>query len=248
MSNELYPHQRFAVDKMHDGCVLAGNVGSGKSLAALAYYVEQVCGGTLDRSTPMKTPMNLLIITTAKKRDSLDWFDEGLHFGLFEDPALSYGNVNITVDSWQSIQKYKDIEDYFVILDEQKLVGSGVWVKSFLKMAKHNRWIMLSATPADRWIDYLPLFIARGWYRNRTDFYEQHVIWHFTGKYRTIRGYYGVRHLERLRSELIVEMPFERHTTRHLVVRTTLFDRDTFDMVWKRRWNVYEGQPIIKRI
>ena len=245
MSNELYPHQRVAVDKMHDGCVLAGNVGSGKSLTALAYYVEKVCGGSLDRSTPMRNPTDLLIITTAKKRDSLDWFDEGLHFGLFSEPNLSYGNVTIKVDSWQNISKYRDIENHFVILDEQKLVGTGVWVKSFLKIAKHNRWIMLSATPADRWIDFLPLFVARGWYRSRTDFIEKHVIWHFTGRYRTIRGYYGVRHLERLRAELVVEMPHVRHTTRHLVERPVLFDRDAFNTVWNRRWNIYEGCPII---
>jgi hypothetical protein len=245
MSNELYPHQRVAVDKMHDGCVLAGNVGSGKSLAALAYYVEKVCGGSLDRSMPMLTPTDLLIITTAKKRDSLDWFDEALHFGLFQEPELSYGNVNIIVDSWQNIQKYKDIKDHFIILDEQKLVGTGVWVKAFLRMAKYNSWIMLSATPADTWMDYVPLLIAKGYYRNRTDFIEQHVIWSFNGRYRKIRGFFGVRHLERLRSEILVEMPHERHTVRHLVTRSVLFDSPTFDMVWKRRWNVYDGVPLI---
>jgi hypothetical protein len=245
MSNELYPHQRIAVDNMFNGCVLAGSVGTGKSLAALAYYVEKVCGGSLDRSTPMRTPTDLLIFTTAKKRDSLDWFSEGLHFGLSEDPELCYGNVRITVDSWQNIHKYKDVENHFLIMDEQRLVGTGVWVKSFLKMAKHNQWIMLSATPADSWSDLCPLLVAHGFYRNRTDFSERHIIWSFNGRYRKIRGYYDIRTLERLRARIIVEMPFERVTVRHVLTRKVLFDTEAFRSVWVRRWNVFTGTPII---
>jgi hypothetical protein len=242
---ELRPHQEIALQELRNGSVLAGGVGTGKTLTALAYYAQIVCGGVLDRSEPPKHPKDLLIITTAKKRDSLDWERDAIALGLFVEPELSYSGRKFVVDSWQNIQKYTNIEDYLVIFDEQKLVGAGVWVKSFLKIVKHNSWILLSATPADTWMDYVPLFIAHGFYRNRTDFIEQHVVWSFHGRYRKIRGFYGVRHLERQRDSILVHMPYERHTTRHVVTRPVGYDRPVFDMVWKRRWNVYEGLPLV---
>jgi len=242
---ELRPHQEVALQELRNGSVLAGGVGVGKSLTALAYYAQIVCGGVLDRSELPKHAKDLVIITTAKKRDSLDWEKDAIALGIFVDEDDSYTSKEFVVDSWNNIQKYVDWEDAFFIFDEQRLVGTGAWVKSFLKIVKKNQWIMLSATPADTWMDFVPLFIAHGFYRNRTDFIEKHVVWSFNGRYRKIRGFFGVRHLERLRSEILVEMPYERHTTRHLVARPVLFDRDAFDAVWKRRWNVYEGQPLI---
>ncbi len=151
----------------------------------------------------------------------------------------------MTIDSWQNIKKHVDVQDLFLICDEQKLVGSGAWVKTFLKIVKNNQWILLSATPADTWIDYVPLFIAHGFYRNRTDFVEQHVVWSFHGKYRKIRGFFGVRHLEKLRDRILVEMPYERHTTRHLIASEVEYDVGTFNLVWRKRWNVYEDSPLI---
>lgn len=242
---ELRPHQLKALQELRNGSVLAGGVGTGKTLTALAYYAVMVCEGCLDRSEPMQYPRTLIVITTAKKRDSLDWESEAAHLGIFVDPENSYSGKEFIVDSWNNMKKYIDRKDCFFIFDEQRLVGAGTWVKSFLKIAKNNQWILLSATPADTWMDYVPLFIAHGFYRNRTDFNEQHVIWSFNGKYRTIRGFFGVRHLERQRAAILVEMPYERHTTRHLVTRPVVFDKPAFDMVWKRRWNVYEGQPLI---
>lgn len=242
---ELRPHQEIALQELRNGSVLAGGVGTGKTLTALAYYAQIVCGGVLDRSEPPKHPKDLIIITTAKKRDSLDWEKEAIKLGLFIESELSYFGKEFVVDSWQNIRKYVDRKDGFFIFDEQRLVGTGSWVKSFLKIAKHNQWILLSATPADTWMDYVPLFIAHGFYRSRTDFIEKHVVWSFNGKYRKIRGFFGVRHLERERDSILVEMPYERHTVRHLVERPVLFDSSTFDMVWKRRWNVFEGRPLI---
>lgn len=242
----LKPHQKEAVAKIKNGSVVAGGVGVGKTFTALSYFALTVCGGRLDRSEAMQTPKTLIVITTAKKRDDLDWESEALHLGIFPDPEVSYTGKEFYVDSWNNMSKYVDIEDAFFIFDEQHLVGSGTWVKTFLKIVKNNQWILLSATPADSWIDYVPLFIAHGFYRNRTEFLDEHVAWTMVGgKYRKIKGYYGVRHLQSLRDSILVEMPYERHTTRHLVPTEVEHDHALFERVWKRRWNVYEDQPLI---
>lgn len=243
---QLRPHQAQALQKLKNGSVLAGGVGSGKTLTALAYYAQIVCGGVLDHSEPMLTPKTLIVITTAKKRDELDWEKEALHYGIFRDPEVSYSGKPFVVDSWNNMHKYTEFKDAFFIFDEQRLVGSGAWVKAFLKIVKNNEWILLTATPADTWIDYVPLFIAHGFYRNRTDFVEQHVVWQLVaGRYRKIRGFMGVRHLERHRDSILVEMPFDRHTIRHLIAKEVAHDVALFDRVWKRRWNVYEDCPLI---
>jgi len=242
----LRPHQLEALPKLENGSVLVGGVGSGKTRVALAYYAQNVCGGVLEHNQPMRHPRDLIVITTAKKRDELDWPSEGLHYGLFTDPELSYSGKEFIVDSWNNIGKYVDREGAFFVFDEQRLVGSGPWVKAFLKIAKANQWIMLSATPADGWIDYVPLFLAHGFYRNRTHFIDEHVVWSMVnGRYRKIRGYFGVRHLTRLRDQILVEMPFERHTTRHLEAVEVGFDQDLFNLIWRKRWNIYEEVPLI---
>lgn len=242
----LKPHQREAVRKLRNGSVLDGGVGTGKTFTALAYYVERVCGGSLTRDFPMRTPKKLIIITTAKKRDVLDWESEAMHLGLSVDPRLSYSGKEMIVDSWNNMAKYVDEVDCFFIFDEQRLVGKGAWVKTFLKIVKVNQWLLLSATPADNWIDYLPLFLAHGFYRNRTDFMESHVVWQMVnGKYPKIKGYYGVKHLRMLRDQILVEMPYDRHTTRHLVTVAVEHDKETFERVWKKRWNVFEDMPLI---
>jgi len=242
---ELFPHQAEALQRIKNGSVVAGGVGSGKTSTALAYFVQGPLGGVLDRTEPVRTPKKLIIITTAKKRDELDWESEALHFGIFRDPELSYSREEMIVDSWNNIKKYVNTEGAFFIFDEQRLVGSGVWVKAFLKIVKTNEWILLTATPADTWMDYVPLFIAHGFYRNRTDFVEQHVIWTFHGKYRKIRGFYGARYLRAYRDAILVEMPFDRHTTRHVNTEPVEYDVELFEQVWKRRWNVYTNEPLI---
>lgn len=243
---ELREHQKEAFQKLHNGAVLNGGVGSGKTITALAYYVQIVCGGHLDRSGPMLMPRKLVVITTARKRDTLDWYKEGLHFGLFKEQELSYGNQEFIVDSFNNIKKYTDVEGAFFIFDEQRLIGSGTWVKAFQKIAKKNQWILLSATPADTWLDYAPVFVANGFFRSRTEFLDSHAVFQLVqGKYRKIRGYYGVRHLEKLRDSILVEMPFERHTRRHLIEVPVSYDVDRFNTVWRRRWNVYEDRPLI---
>jgi hypothetical protein len=237
-TRQLRPHQANALQRLRNGSVLAGGVGSGKTTTALAYYVRDVSMGVLDRSVPMQTPKDLIVITTAKKRDELDWEAEALHYGIFRDPANSYGHKEFIIDSWNNIKKYVNRENSFFIFDEQRLVGAGAWVKSFLKIVKKNEWVLLTATPADTWMDLVPVFIAHGFYRNRSDFIDKHVVWSFHGHYRKIRGFYGVRHLEKLRDQIVVSMPYEKHTTRHLFTEPVEYDKDLFDLVWKRRWHV----------
>lgn len=190
---ELYPHQLEAIDKLHNGSVLCGDVGSGKSRTALAYYILKECNGELDvngngRFREMKNPRDLYIITTAKKRDSLEWLEEAAPFCLGLDPKNSQAGVKVTIDSWNNIKKYMDVYGAFFIFDEQRVVGSGAWVKAFYKITKKNRWILLSATPGDTWSDYIPLFVANGFYKNKSEFQNRHIVWDHYAKYPKIKG------------------------------------------------------------
>lgn len=228
---ELMKHQLEAIRKLDSGKILWGGVGSGKSATVLGHYVEK------------ESPRDLVVITTAKKRDSLDWLREAAEFGIGSDrDATLHGTI--TVDSWNNIGNYVDREDCFFVFDEQRLVGTGAWVKNFIKIARKNRWILLSATPGDTWLDYAPVFIANGFYRNITDFKLQHVLYEPFVKYPKIRGYLKTQKLEVLRNDILVEMPFIRHTTRYLNFIDVGYDQKLFDRVYKDRWHIYEERPL----
>ena len=247
MAVVLGEHQLRALETLSNGRILAGGVGSGKSRTALAYWYYKVCEGSLPINgeglhKPMAKPKDVYVITTAKKRDSLDWEEEALDFKV--GPEKNPQGVKLVVDSWHNIKRYKDVTDAFFIFDEQRLVGSGVWVDTFLKLVRHNEWILLSATPGDTWLDYIPVFVANGFYRNRTDFKREHVIYNTRANFPKVERYVGVRKLERFRSALLVEMPLERGTSRFLHFVTCWFDAEAFKRLVKTRWNPFKDGPI----
>ena len=227
----LYPHQQKALEKLKNGSVLCGGVGSGKSRTSLAYYMLR------------EFPKPLYIITTARKRDTIEWDGECANFRLSRNQNCSLRFTPVYIDSWNNIGKYEDVEGAFFIFDEQRVVGSGAWVKSFLKIARNNRWILLSATPGDTWSDYIPLFIANGFYKNKTEFLRRHAVFNRFTKYPKIDRYVEVGHLIKLRKSILVDMPYRREVAKHHESILVDYDDELMDLV-RKRWNPFMSEPI----
>lgn len=240
----LRDQQREAVEKMFSGCILNGGVGTGKSRTGLYYYCKEQ-GGDMDPYVPMKKPKDLYIITTAKKRDTFEWQQELLPFYLTTDEKENIWYKNkVVVDSWNNIPKYVGVKDSFFIFDEDRVTGKGVWVKSFLKIAKNNDWIVLSATPGDTWEDYIPVFIANGFYKNRTEFSREHVVYSRFTKFPKIDRYVGTGRLIRLRNKILIDMDVQKHTIPHhedIVVR---YNIPKCKEVFRTRWDPFKDEPI----
>ena len=242
---ELYEHQRIAVEKLRTGSILCGGVGSGKSRTAIAYYFCKVCGGECDGIyEPMTSPKDLYIITTARKRDTFEWDEELIPFLLSRDKELCKYDINVIVDSWNNIKKYVDVKSSFFIFDEQRVVGKGSWAKSFIKIAKANDWILLSATPGDTWMDYIPVFIANGFYKNRTQFIARHVIADPHSKYFRVERYLEEGRLIKLRNYILVNMSYLKSTVPWHETVIAKYDKDKYKYVMKNRWNIYKDSPI----
>lgn len=233
---------------MKNGCILCGGVGSGKSRTALGYYFKlnggDIYGNEFLSNKSSLTFKDLYIITTARKRDSKDWESDMAPFCLSPDPKKDIFKHIVVIDSWNNIQKYKDVTDSFFIFDEQRVVGKGAWVKSFLKIAKANEWILLSATPGDTWSDYIPVFIANGFYRNRTEFNNEHIVWSRFTNFPKVDRYLGTQKLNRLRNEILVDMDFHRHTKRHYEVIECEYDIQLYKSLVKTRWDPFDDCPI----
>lgn len=243
MPVKLYDHQKQALANMRNGCILNGGVGSGKSITSLAYYFTQQ-GGKLDPYSPMKVTRDLYIITTARKRDTKEWEGELAPFLLSTHPEVNKYKNKVVVDSWNNIGKYTDVFNAFFIFDEQRVVGSGSWVKAFLKICKVNDWILLSATPGDTWMDYVPVFLANGFYKNKTEFIREHVVYSRFSKFPKVDRYINTGRLVRLRNNILIDMDFARKTVPHHEDVFVNYDTTTYKSIFKDRWNIFENCPI----
>lgn len=240
----LFPYQMEAVKKMRNGCILNGGVGSGKSRTGLYYYFKEQ-GGSIDPDyIPMREPKDLYIITTAMKRDTYEWLKELENYKMSVDPSRSQYKNKVVVDSWQVITKYENVENAFFIFDEDRVTGFGVWVKAFLKIAKKNDWIILSATPGDTWEQYIPVFIANGFYKNKTEFAREHIIYSRFTKYPKIDRYVNTGRLIRLRNRILIDMDFDRKTEAHHEDIFCKYDSFKYKEVTKTRWDPYKNEPI----
>ena len=245
MAIRLRDYQLKAVNEMRNGCILCGGVGSGKTVTSLAYFHKE-CGGKLNGEsfTPMTNPKDLYIITTARKRDTFEWEGDMSHFLLSTHPELSLYKTKVVVDSWNNIGKYSDVQGAFFIFDEQRVVGSGAWVKAFLKIAKHNNWILLSATPGDTWTDYIPVFVANGFYKNKTEFIREHIVYSRFSKFPKVDRYINTGRLVRLRNRILVDMDFQRQTISHHEDVYVHYDISAYKDIMRNRWNPYKNVPI----
>ena len=245
---KLRDYQIDAINNMKNGCILCGGVGSGKSLTSLGYYYIQNGGDWSflegESYVPMDDPpKDLYIITTARKRDTFEWEGELSPFLL--SPSNNMYDNKVVVDSWNNIQKYKDVKNAFFIFDEQRVVGSGAWVKAFLKIARGNKWILLSATPGDTWMDYVPVFLANGFYKNKTEFIREHVIYSRYCKFPKVDRYVNTGRLLRLRRSILVDMDFKRETRAHHTDIFVEYDARTYKKIMKDRWDIWKEEPII---
>lgn len=245
----LYDYQIDAVKRMKNGCILNGGVGSGKSRTALAYYYlrnggdpASLCG---DNYIPMDDPpKDLYIITTARKRDTLEWDGDMAPFLLSTHTDVNLYSNKVVVDSWNNITKYKEVTGAFFIFDEDRVTGSGVWVKSFLKIAKSNEWIILSATPGDTWQDYIPVFLANGFYKNKSEFIREHIVYSRFSKFPKVDRYLNTGRLIRLRNNILIDMDFHRDTIPHHEDVYVSYDISVYKDICRNRWNPWEDKPI----
>lgn len=241
----LRPYQRDAVRRMFSGCILNGGVGSGKSRTGLYWYFQENGGSIIgDEYKEMFHPKDLYIITTPFKRDRHEWDGELLNYYISTNPETSYYNNKVVVDSWNNIKKYASVKNAYFIFDEDKLSGYGAWAHAFIEISKNNKWIVLSATPGDVWMDYMTIFIANGYYKHKTDFCNQHVVWNPHVSYQSVQRYINVERLVRLKKRTLIDMDFHRSTIPHHEDVWVDYDKSIYKQVLETRWNPYKDEPI----
>jgi hypothetical protein len=241
---KLYPHQATALSKLQNGSILVGGTGSGKTLVGLAYYYTKIVGGSIDPPAVPTKSVDLYVITTARKRDELDWNREAAEFGICREQGVGVPVGKFIVDSWNKVKSYIKVTNAFFIFDEQRSIGRGVWARSMIKIAKRNRWIMLSATPADRWKDLATVFIANGFYRNYGHFEHEHILYAPYVKYPKIKRYLNIEKLKEHRNRVYVVMPFKKHTKQHVLDVRVKHDQMAIDELVQKEWNPFKDRPI----
>ena len=229
---------------MHNGCILCGGTGSGKSVTSLAYYFKGCGGQVIPTIGKMKNPKDLYVITTARKRDSGEWLGDMSHFLISPYEECTPYKMKVVIDSWNNIKKYDEVTNAFFIFDEQRVVGYGSWTKSFLKIAKNNEWILLSATPGDTYSDYMPVFIANGFYKNKTEFTREHCVYNRYSKFPQIDRYINTGRLNRLRRIVLVDMPYEKPAEQHHFDIFCDYDKLAYKELCRTRFNIDTGEPI----
>lgn len=243
---EVDKNQIAAINKLKPGSILCGGTGSGKSRTALVYYFEKVCGGevTGEEYKVMTRPRDLYIITTAFKRDKFEWDLELSPFLLSRNQDLNMSGNKVIVDSWNNIRKYTGISGAFFIFDEQHLIGSGAWVKAFYAISKKNPWILLTATPGDTWTDYIPVFVANGFYKNKTEFIKRHVIFNRYVSYPLVDRYLETKRLIFLKNQILINLDYEKQTTSYEEIIYADYDRAAYYYVVKNHWDIFDDEPI----
>nr|DAP52906.1 MAG TPA: Chromatin remodeling complex ATPase [Caudoviricetes sp.] len=245
---ELRDYQKDAVKRMKNGCILCGGVGSGKSRTSIAYYYIKN-GGELDTDEYVTMDdvniKDLYIITTARKRDTFEWENELSPFLLSTHQKNNLYSNKVIIDSWNNIKKYAEVKNAFFIFDEQRVIGSGTWVKTFLRLSKANEWILLSATPGDTWQDYIPVFVANGFYKNRSEFIREHIVYSQFSKFPKVDRYLNTGRLIRLRNSILVNMDFKRPTVAHHEDIYVKYDTEMYKNAGKNRWDPFKQEPIV---
>lgn len=241
-------NQRIAVNKLRNGNILCGKVGSGKSRVSLVYFFEKECGGSIEPPySALKEFKDLYIITTARKRDTKEWEKEIAEFDMFETDK-----IKVTIDSWNNIEKYVNAKNAFFIFDEQKVIGSGKWVESFYKITSsqrylnnglNNNWILLSATPGDKWEDYIPVFVANKFYRNKSEFMSMHAVFNPFTPYQKVERFVGVQKLEALKQRLLVNIKVKANHRTYEYLKIP-YDEQKYKKVAKTRWDIFTNNPI----
>jgi hypothetical protein len=243
MAVTLFENQMNAVSRLKNGSILVGGVGSGKSRTSLGYFFK-IHGGQFEPNyKDMNNPSDLYIITTARKRDTMEWELELAVYLMSTNPEANHYKNKIVVDSWNNIKKYEKIQNAFFIFDEQRVVGSGTWAKTFIKISKKNKWILLSATPGDTWVDYAPVFVANGFYKNISEFRAKHIVWSRYAKFPKIDHYVECGLLEKHRKDILVYMKYDKRTESHDIIVKVTYDKDKYRTIRKTRWNIYKDEP-----